>query len=93
MITLKLKEGYPEETISTIEQASERLATALESARLYEEARLRADREQAISQIATAISSSSGYEEILQTTVREIGMSLRDTEVSIQILGETKENK
>lgn len=93
VITLKLKEGYPEETISTIEQASERLASALESARLYEEARLRADREQAISQIATAISSSSGYEEILQTTVREIGMSLRDTEVSIQILDQTKENK
>jgi GAF domain-containing protein len=93
VITLKLKEGYPEETISTIEQASERLASAFESARLYEEARLRADREQAISQITTAISSSNGYEEILQTTVREIGMSLRDTEVSIQILDQTKENK
>lgn len=93
VITLKLKEGYPDETISTIEQASERLAAALESARLYEEARLRADREQSISQIATAISSSSGYEEILQTTVREIGASLSDTEVSIQILAETRDNK
>lgn len=93
VITLKLKEGYPDETISTIEQASERLAAALESARLYEEARLRADREQSISQITTAISSSSGYEEILQTTVREIGTSLRDTEVSIQILADTSENK
>jgi GAF domain-containing protein/HAMP domain-containing protein len=91
VITLKLKEGYPEETISTIEQASERLASALESARLYEEARLRADREQAISQIATAISSSNSYEDILQTTVREIGTTLRDTEVSIQILSETKQ--
>jgi GAF domain-containing protein len=93
VITLKLKDGYPDETISTIEQASERLAAALESARLYEEARLRADREQSISQIATAISSSSGYEEILQTTVREIGTSLRDTEVSIQILADTRDNK
>jgi GAF domain-containing protein/HAMP domain-containing protein len=93
VITLKLKEGYLDETISTVEQASERLAAALESARLYEEARLRADREQAISQIATAISSSSSYEDILQTTVREIGTSLRDTEVSIQILSDSKENK
>jgi GAF domain-containing protein/HAMP domain-containing protein len=93
VITLKLKDGYPDETISTIEQASERLAAALESARLYEEARLRADREQSISQIATAISSSSGYEEILQTTVREIGTSLRDTEVSIQILTDARDNK
>jgi GAF domain-containing protein len=93
VITLKLKEGYPDETISTVEQASERLASALESARLYEEARLRADREQSISQITTAISSSSGYEEILQTTVREIGTSLRDTEVSIQILTDTEDNR
>lgn len=93
VITLKLKDGSPDETISTIEQASERLAAALESARLYEEARLRADREQSISQITTAISSSGSYEEILQTTVREIGTSLRDTEVSIQILGETKDTR
>jgi len=88
VINLKLKEGYPEDTIATIEQASERLASAFESARLYEEARLRADREQSISQITTAISSSSSYEEILQTTVREIGTTLRDTEVSIQILSD-----
>jgi GAF domain-containing protein/HAMP domain-containing protein len=93
VITLKLKEGYLDETISTVEQASERLAAALESARLYEEARLRADREQAISQIASAISSSSSYEDILQTTVREIGTTLRDTEVSIQILNESRDNK
>lgn len=93
VITLKLKEGYLDDTISTVEQASERLAAALESARLYEEARQRADREQAISQIATAISSSSSYEDILQTTVREIGTTLRDTEVSIQILSELRENK
>lgn len=93
VITLKLKEGYLDETISTVEQASDRLAAALESARLYEEARLRADREQAISQITSAIGSSSSYEDILQTTVREIGTSLRDTEVSIQILSESRDNK
>lgn len=93
VITLKLKEGYPEETISTVEQASERLASAFESARLYEEARLRADREQSISQVTTAISSAGTYEEILQTTVREIGTTLRGTEVSIQILHESKDGK
>lgn len=93
VITLKLKEGYLDETISTVEQASERLAAALESARLYEEARVRADREQAISQIASAISSSTNYEDILQTTIREIGTTLRDTEVSIHILSDSKDNK
>ncbi len=93
VINLKLKEGYSEDTISTIEQAGERLASAFESARLYEEARLRADREQSISQVTTAISASSNYEEILQTTVREIGMTLPDTEVSIQIVSDLKDAK
>jgi GAF domain-containing protein len=65
----------------------------MESARLYEEARLRADREQAISRVTTAISASTGYEQILQTTVKEIGSILSDTEVSIQILEEPKAGK
>jgi GAF domain-containing protein len=60
----------------------------MESARLYEEARLRADREEAISRLTTAISTSAGYEDILQTTVREIGHILGDTEVAIRILEE-----
>jgi len=93
VINLKLKENYAEDTISTIELASERLGSALESARLYEEARLRADREQSIAQVTSAISASTNYEEILQTTVREIGSSLRDTEVTIQIIGDVIDNR
>ena len=88
VVSLKLKEGYDSNTISVIEAAIERLASAMESARLYEEARLRADREQSISRVTTAISASAGYEQILQTTVREIGNILGDTEVAIQILDE-----
>ena len=93
VIGAQLREDYSEDTISTIELASERLASALESARLYEEARLRADREQSIAQITSAISASTSYEEILQTTIREIGNSLRDAEISIQITGETTEDQ
>ncbi len=92
VIGAHLKEAYGEDTVSTIELASERLASALESARLYEEARLRADREQSIAQITSAISASTSYEEILQTTIREIGNSLRDTEITIQITGESNED-
>jgi GAF domain-containing protein/HAMP domain-containing protein len=88
VISLKLKEGYDSNTISVIELAAERLASAMESARLYEEARLRADREQSISRVTTAISASTEYDQILQTTVREIGSILSDTEVAIQILDE-----
>jgi GAF domain-containing protein/HAMP domain-containing protein len=93
VITLKLKEDYDSSTIATVELAAERLAAAMESARLYEEARLRADREQSISRITSAISMSTEYEQILQTTVREIGSILKDTEVAIQILEEPTAGK
>lgn len=93
MVSLKLKEGYDHTTLSIIESAAERLASAMESARLYEEARLRADREQSISRVTTAISASTGYEQILQTTVREIGSILGDTEVTIQIIDEPSTGK
>jgi hypothetical protein len=85
---VQLKEGYSQTTISTLEAAIERLAASLESARLYEESRLRADRELSISRVTAAISASNEYEQILQTTIREIGNLLSDTEVAIQILEE-----
>jgi GAF domain-containing protein len=88
VVTVQLKEGYSQTTISTLEAAIERLAASLESARLYEEARMRADRELSISRVTTAISASTEYEQILQTTVREIGNLLNDTEVAIQIIEE-----
>ena len=73
-------------TINTIEQAVERLAGALESTRLFEEARQRAEREQAISHVTTAISSATEFDAILRTAVEEIGKSLGDSEVSIRII-------
>ncbi|HKY55091.1 MAG TPA: hypothetical protein VJM08_12330, partial [Anaerolineales bacterium] len=91
VVTVKLKEDYSPSTVSIIESATERLALAMESARLYEEARLRADREQSISRVTTAISTPTEYEEILQTTVREIGMMLNDAEVAIQIVADSDE--
>jgi GAF domain-containing protein len=93
VISVELKEGYADNTVTTIELAGDRLASALESARLYEEARQRADHEQAVAQITSAISASGSFEDILQTTIREIGNSLRDTEITIQITGDTKENQ
>ena len=93
VVNTKLKGGFGQNTLATLESAVERLAAALESARLYEEASLRADREQSISQVTSAISSSTEYEEILRTAVTEIGTRLNDTEVAIQILRDSDEQK
>lgn len=89
IVQAKLREGSGETIIGTLEQAIDRLASSLESARLYEEAQIRANREQAISQIASLIGSSSDYESILRTTVREIGNVLTDTDVIIQLASTT----
>jgi GAF domain-containing protein len=67
----------------------ERLAGSLESARLFEEAQQRADREQTIAQVTTLISSAPDFDEILRTAVEEIGKSLGESEVSIHISSET----
>jgi len=91
-VSAKLKDGYHESTVSTFELAIERLAASLESVRLYEEARLQADHQQSISQVTSAISASTEYEEILRTTVREIGNLLSDTEVAIQIIGDSDQD-
>jgi GAF domain-containing protein len=91
VVTVKLKEGYSSTTIDTIKQAVERLAGSLESARLFEEARLRADREQAIAQVTSSISSANELDAILRTTVEQIGRSLGQAEVSIQIISDTEE--
>ncbi|HXD11160.1 MAG TPA: hypothetical protein VN653_13930, partial [Anaerolineales bacterium] len=93
VVNAKLQEGFGENTLTTMESAIERLASALESARLYEEASLRADREQSISQVTSAISSSTEYEDILRVVVTEIGTMLNDTEVAIQILGDSSERE
>ncbi len=86
VVTVKLKESYNSNTINTIGQAVERLASSLESARLFEEARSRADREQAIAQVTSAISSASDFDAILRTAVEEIGKNLGESEVSIQLV-------
>ena len=91
VVSANLKDGYTQNTISTLELAIERLAQSLESARLYEQARLRADREQAIAQVAANISSATEFDTILRTTVEEVGKTLGDAEVSIQIISDTEE--
>jgi GAF domain-containing protein len=91
VVSANLKDGYTQNTISTLELAIERLAQSLESARLYEQARLRADREQAIAQVAANISSAAEFDTILRTTVEEVGKTLGDAEVSIQIISDTEE--
>ena len=74
----------PEKTISMIEQISERLATALENARLLENSMRNASKERVIGEITTKIGSSVNIRNVLQTAVEELGRALPGSDVIIQ---------
>ncbi len=71
--------------VELAEAISERLALALENARLLEESRRRALREQTISEIAGKIGASINLRNVLQTAVEELGRSLPGSEVIIRL--------
>jgi GAF domain-containing protein len=78
------KEISPE-TLVLVEEASNRLALALENARLVQDAQRLALREQQINTISAQIQQSTDLEVVLQNTVRELGNTLGVPKTFIQI--------
>jgi GAF domain-containing protein/HAMP domain-containing protein len=73
----------PARTIAMLEQAAERLGTALENVRLLEDSLRRASKERLISEITSRIGSSISVRNVLQTAAEELGRALPGTEISI----------
>ena len=80
----------PEATRTMIQQIADRLATALENARLLEDSMRRANKERAIGEITTKISSSVNMRNVLQTAVEELGRAIPGSEVLIQFRPDTE---
>jgi len=91
----KPKDGgrWSAEDISIATNLAEQLGTALESARLYNDISQRAERENIISSIATKISSSVRLDSILFNTVQELGKTLSNSEVILQLGGQSTSTK
>jgi GAF domain-containing protein len=64
---------------------SERLSQAMESARLFDEVRVRAERERLISDITAKIRTSTNVDIILQTAVQELSKALHISKGAIQL--------
>ncbi len=79
--------GWTMERVALLEQLVEHLGTALESARLYEEAQHRAAREQLVAEIAGRLRASMDPDLILKTTVRELGYALEAERASVILTG------
>jgi nitrate/nitrite-specific signal transduction histidine kinase len=71
--------------MALLDGIKEHLSQALESARLFEEARERAVREQSINELTASISRSLNFDTLLQTATRELGKLPNVIEVSIHV--------
>jgi len=82
-------ERTPEETIGMIEQATERLASALENARLVEETRQRAQRDALVGEVSNRLRSTLDLETVLKTAAQELqkAFQLKEAEVRLGTKG------
>lgn len=68
--------AWTPEEVTLMETLVEQLATAVESARLYEESQRRAARERLIAEVSDRLRASRDVDMVLQATVRELGRAL-----------------
>jgi GAF domain-containing protein len=82
---------WTDDEINMVQAVSERLALALENARLITVAQRRAETERAISDMTAKIGSSINLQNILQTAVDELGRVLPQSDIVIQFQGKEDE--
>jgi GAF domain-containing protein len=78
------------EIVTIIEQIAERLALAMENARLLEDAQHRASKEQKISDITSKIGQSINLRNVLQTAVEQLGRAIPGSDVIIQFQSDSQ---
>lgn len=77
---------WTEDEIAMAQATAERVALALESARLLEDAQKRAQRETFLSDVSTKLGASFQLDSILRDTVEELGQTFRNATVSFQLV-------
>jgi len=75
---------WNENELAVVRAVAERVALALENARLFEETTRRADRERTVSEISTHIRSVSDPEIMLQTALEELKRALGANDIQIR---------
>lgn len=77
---------WTEDELAIIESTAERVALAIDSARLLEDAQKRAARESFLSDLAAKFGTSFQLESILRDTVEELGQTLKGSTVTFQLV-------
>lgn len=81
---------WNQDEINLAQAVSDRLALALENARLLQESQRRAAKEQKIGDVTTKIGASINMRNVLQTAVEELGRALPGSEIVIQFQNDEK---
>jgi GAF domain-containing protein len=80
---------WTDDELVLVRATAERVALALEGARLLDEAQKRATREAFLSEVATKLSTSFQLDSILRDTVQELGQTLENSTVTFQLVDPT----
>lgn len=88
---LKLKSSdsarnWTDDELAIIESTAERVALAMDGARLLDEAQKRAMREAFLSELASKLGTSFQLDSILRDTVEELGQTLKGSTVTFQLV-------
>lgn len=83
---------WTEDEVAMAEATAERVALALESARLLDDAQKRAQRETFLSEVSTKLGASFQVDSILRDTVEELGQTFKNATVSFQLAKPSSEN-
>jgi GAF domain-containing protein len=75
----------PQDLIELLEATTQRMALALENARLLESIRVRAERERTVANISAQVRSATDIDTILRTAAQELGRSMGVSEVTVQL--------
>jgi GAF domain-containing protein len=86
-------EPWTPDEISDVESLSDQISNALDSARLYNEAQRRANRERTISEITTNIGASTDIEAIMRIAVAELGRQISGAKVAIELNAEMEQEE
>ncbi|NWG35548.1 MAG: GAF domain-containing protein [Chloroflexi bacterium] len=77
---------WTDDELAIIESTAERVALAMDSARLLNEAQKRAARETFLSELAAKLGASTKLDSILRDTVEELGQNLQGSTVTFQLV-------
>jgi GAF domain-containing protein len=88
---LKLKSSDParewtDDELSMMRATADRVALALEAARLLDEAQKRASREAFLSDVTAKLGTSFQLDSILRDTVEELGQTLKNSTITFQLV-------